>query len=243
MNDLERFEFIVPGYTPETMPLDRLMEYLGELSIILGQASEMHLIEIQKSSTKPVLVMPHAVAVNARNRVSEVRQGGGSGRRRQAYDRIRRLVSEDGGKSAILQAKEGKLLEFKKIDLGEDQVVHALRQETSVEGELIRIGGQRDYAQLLVQERSGMIVAGCTAPRELAAKIGRYLYQPLRLHGIASWQRTGTGRWEITRLQVQSFEALDDDELDDVVVKLRNVKANWPADSTEQLLSMRGGAA
>jgi hypothetical protein len=243
MSDLERFEFVVPGYTPDTMPLDRLIAYLNELIVILGQPSDLHLVDIKQSSTKPVLAMRHDVAVRARHRASEVRQGGGSQRRKQAYANIRRMVSEDGGKTAVLKAREGKLLEFPSVDIGTDQIVHAVRQQTSVEGELIRIGGRREEAQLLIQELSGNVIAGCTAPRALATELGRFLYKPIRVNGVASWHRSGEGVWEITRLQVQSFDPLEEDEIEDVLAKLRKVNVVWPADSMEQLLAMRGDAA
>ena len=107
MEDLERFAFTVPGYTPDTMPLDRLIDYLKHLAVILGEPSDLHLISIDRSSTRPVLLMRHDVATRARARVTEVRQGGGSERRRDAFHSIRKMVSEDGGKPATLQAKEG----------------------------------------------------------------------------------------------------------------------------------------
>ena len=72
MADFERFEFVLPGYTPETMPLDRLLEYLGQLAVILGNPSDLHLIKIEKSSTKPVIVMPHHAAAKARKAIRQM---------------------------------------------------------------------------------------------------------------------------------------------------------------------------
>jgi hypothetical protein len=84
VTDLEHFKFTVPGYTPETMPLDRLLEYLTQLSIVLGQPGELHLVGVEKGSTRPVIAMRHDVAVKARMRAREIAQGGGSQRRRYA---------------------------------------------------------------------------------------------------------------------------------------------------------------
>ena len=241
--DLERFEFTVPGYTPETMPLDRLIEYLSQLTVVLGEASELHLIGIEKSSTRPVLVMRHDVATRARARASEVRQGGGSARRRSAFDKIRHMVSEDGGAPASLKAPEGQILEFSKIDLGADQVVHALRQPTTVQGELIRLGGPRENAQLLIQELSGNVIAGCTAPRSVATAMAHLLYKPVSVSGVARWHRNNIGKWEIESLHVQSFEELEADDHESVVAKLQAVRAPWPDDVMEQLAAMRQDAA
>lgn len=239
MADLERFEFTVPGYTPDTMPLDRLMEYLGQLAIILGQPSDLHLVAIERSSTRPVLMMRHDVAARARTRVSEVRQGGGSVRRREAFHTIRRMVSEDGGVPAVLRAREGELLEFPGVALGADQVVHSVRQQTSLEGTLVRVGGIGDNAQLLIQDLSGVVIAGCTASRALAREMGPHIYRPLRVSGIATWHRTAAGNWEISRLHVQTFDPLEEDEHEDALTQLNAVSVVWPDDTTDQLLAMR----
>ena len=75
MKDLERFKFTLPGYTPDTMPLSRLMEYLKHLSIVLGSPDDLHLIGIERGSTRPVLAMRHDVAHRARNQRPRSRRG------------------------------------------------------------------------------------------------------------------------------------------------------------------------
>lgn len=240
---LERFKFTVPGYTPETMPLDRLMEYLNQLSIVLGSPGDLHLVAIEKSSTRPVLAMRHDVAVRARHHAREVAQGGGSQRRRDAFNTIRRMVSEDGGKPAVLRAPEGQILKFPSVDTGQDQVIHAIRQPTSLEGALVRVGGIGENAQLLIQELNGNVIAGCTASRSVAQAMAPLIYRSLRVSGIGTWHRNEEGKWAIVRLHVQSFEPLDESELEDVVAKLQAVNVEWPADSIAQLQAMRGQAA
>lgn len=64
--DFEELEFVIPAYTPETMPFDRLLRYLAEISEVMGVARDMHLIRIEPSSTKPVFKMPTPVAMQAR---------------------------------------------------------------------------------------------------------------------------------------------------------------------------------
>ena len=244
MKDLERFKFTVPGYTPETMPLDRLMEYLNHLSIVIGSPGDLHLVAIERSSTRPVLAMRHDVAVKARHHAREVSQGGGSARRREAFDTIRRLVAEDGGKPAVLKEPKGAvILKFPSVDIGQDQVIHAIRQPTSLEGALVRIGGVGENAQLLIQEMNGNVIAGCTASRSVAQAMAPLIYRSIRVSGIGTWHRNEDGKWAIVRLHVQSFEPLDESELDDVVAKLRAVNVEWPADSMAQLQAMREQAA
>lgn len=244
MADLERFKFTVPGYSPETMPLDRLMDYLNQLSIVLGNPGDLHLVGVEKGSTRPVLAMRHDVALKARHHAREVAEGGGSARRREAYTAIRRMVAQDGGKTAVLKEPRGAvILKFPSVDIGQDQIINSLRQPTSIEGTLVRLGGIGENAQLLIQELDGTVIAGCTASRAVAQEMAHLIYHAIRVSGIGSWHRTEAGKWEIARLHVQTFEPLDESELEDVVAKLRGVSVEWPADTIDQLQAMRGQAA
>jgi hypothetical protein len=244
MADLERFKFTVPGYSPETMPLDRLMEYLKELSIVLGNPGDLHLVGVEKGSTRPVLAMRHDVAAKARHNAREVAQGGGSQRRRDAFDTIRRMVAKDGGKAAVLRAPKGQvILKFPSVEIGQDQVIQYLRQHTSIEGKLMRVGGIGENAQLLVQELNGHVIAGVSASRPLAQQMAPMIYHDLKFSGIGTWHRNEEGKWQISRLHVQTFDPLDESSLEDVVEQLRAVKVKWPDDALEQLQAMREQAA
>ena len=243
MADFERFEFILPGYTPETMPLDRLLEYLSQLMVILGNPSDLHLIDIKKSSTKPVFVMPHHAAVKARKRARETWEGGGPVRAREAYRRIRRMVSDDGGKPAVLTSQSATILEFPSVDLGADQEIGSVRQPSSVTGELIRVGGETEFDQILLRDVSGAVIAGCFSTKEVAKQLAKLLHEHVRLHGIASWHRDRHGKWQMARMKVQTFEKVDDESLSDALAAVQGTVSDWPDDLTEQLLEMRGGEA
>jgi hypothetical protein len=243
MADFEHFEFVIPGYTPETMPLDRLIEYLTQLTIILGNPSDLHLVDIQKSSTKPVIVMPHHAAVKARHRARETWEGGGSIRQRGAYQRLRRMVTDDGGKPAILTSRQATILEFPSVDLGADQEISSMRQASSVTGELIRVGGDGEFDQILLKEFSGDVVAGCFATKEVAKQLAKCLHEHVRLHGIASWSRDRRGQWQISRMKVLNFETLENDSLSDALAEAQTSVSDWPDDIADKLLEMRQGAA
>lgn len=242
MADFERFEFTVPGYTPETMPLDRLIEYLSNLMVILGQPSDLHLVDIKESSTRPIILARHDVARKVRTRAREVWSGGGPARAQGAFKRVRRMVAEDGGKPAILAFRQETILEFEGDGLAEDQVIPSVRQPTTISGELVRVGGTSEYAQLLIEDFSGNVIAGCTIDKSHASELGALIYKPVRLHGIGSWSRSERGVWELTRMHVQTFEPLENEPVDEVLNEARDA-LDWPEDLHEQLLSMREDAA
>lgn len=240
MTTLQEFSFEIQAFTPETMPFDRLMDYLKDVAVLLGEASDLHLIDIRQGSTKPVFAMRPDVAARARVRVAEVRSGGGSERRRTAYDRIDRRVREDGG-TALIRAPEGAaILNFSGADTPAG-VMHGIRQPTTIEGTLVRIGGVREYSTLLVQGDDGQLIAGCSATHAVAKQLAHLLYEQVRLNGVGTWARSADGDWTLERMHVQSYEKLDERGHMDVVRELQSLNIIWPEDAVQQLAALRTG--
>ena len=61
MESEHEFQFRINAYTPTTMPLGRLVEYLGELAKILGEDHSIHLVEVDEGST----VLVHKIDAEA----------------------------------------------------------------------------------------------------------------------------------------------------------------------------------
>lgn len=238
MEDFEELEFVIPAYTPETMPLDRLLKYLEEISEVVGVAHDMHLIRIEPSSTKPVFKMPTPSARQAREKGASVQRGEGTSRQRAAYQRIRRMVEKDSGeKHASLSDQQGIILDFP--PLKEAATISGIRQATSFDGILLRTGGAGTYASLLMQDLAGETVAGFAVQRSLAKSMAHLLYEPIRVHGLGSWDRTPEGEWKLAKMLVQTFEVLEDEGLVDVVRRLQTAPVIWPPDADAQLKAER----
>lgn len=245
MDDHDELSFVIPGYTPETMPLDRLIEYLQQMAVVLGDPTNLHLVEIRKSSTSPVLHAPKAVALEARERAQRVQRGDGTRRQIDAYNRIRRMVRRDAvgalyaGRPALLKTADRIILEIPAApeDTG---VVEGLRQATTVDGELIRIGGAGEDAALQVQDLEGRTLSGFTAKRSLAKELCQLLYEPVRLSGVGIWCRDSEGVWSLTRMQVQSYERLEEEDATLTLERMRSLSVEWPEDAIERLRAERG---
>jgi hypothetical protein len=240
MDDHDELSFVIPGYIPETMPLDRLIEYLQQMAVVLGDPKNLHLVEIRKSSVSPVLRASKATALEARERARCVQRGDGTRRQNDAYNKIRRMVRRDAvgtlyaGRSAILKTADTVILEIPAApdDLG---IVDGLRQATTIDGELIRIGGSGDDAALQVQDLSGRTLSGFTANRSLAKELCQLLYEPVRLNGIGIWCRDSEGTWTLSRMQVQSYERLEEEEATLTLERMRSLAIKWPDNAIERL--------
>lgn len=245
MADFETLKFDIPAYTPETMPLDRLIEYLQQISAVLGASQDLHLIRVENGSTRPVFKLPATVAVRARENAAEVRQGGGSVEQRKAFERVRRMVRRDtrdvGTKPARLRDGRRVLLEFPVVT-GDASSPLGLTQPTSIDGALVRVGGVGEQVTLQLQKLSGETLSGFVATKSLAKQMAPRIFEPIRLHGIGVWERSSEGVWTLARMQVQSYEPLEDESLNDVVAKLRGAPVTWPDDADERLRAEREGS-
>lgn len=241
MADFEELSFVIPGYTPETIPLARLIEYLQQMSSVLGDPENIHLMAVKKGSVEPVLHAPKAVALQAKDRASRVQRGDGTRKQVDAYNRIRRMLrrdSRDIGKPALLRSEQRVLLEIPAAP-DDSGVLAGIRQASSIDGQLIRVGGAGEDAALQVQDLQGKIMSGFTAKRALAKDLAQLLWEPVRLSGIGLWERTAEGVWRLERMQVQSYERLEDEDASLVLERLRSLNVAWPADADERLRSER----
>ncbi len=233
-------EFVIPAYTPETMPLDRLLEYLEQIGAVVGAPAEMHLVRIEPSSTKPVFRVPVLSATKARDTALAIRRGDGTSKQRGAYEKIRKMVRKDGGESALLNDQRGVVLTFPAAP--EEIAILGIRQAGHFDGLLNRVGGSGDFSSIQMQELNGDVISGFSASRNLAKEMAPLLYEPLRVHGQAMWDRSAAGRWKLASMHIQSYERLGDESLEDVVKELQAAAVTWPADADERLQRDRDSA-
>lgn len=245
MADFEELSFVIPGYTPDTIPLHRLIEYLQQIAAVLGDPENIHLMEVKKGSAEPVLRAPKAVAIGARDKAKRIQRGDGTRRQVDAFNRIGKMLrrdSRDAGAPALLRSQSKVVLEIPAAPEDEGSL-NGIRQASSVDGQLIRVGGAGEIASLQVQDLQGNILSRFTAKRDLAKDLAKLLWEPVRLSGIGLWERTSEGEWRLERMQVQSFERLEDEDLSLVLERMRSLPVVWPKDSLERLRDERGASA
>lgn len=241
MADFEELSFVIPGYTPETMPLNRLIEYLQQMSVVLGDPENLHLIAVNEGSCAPMFHIPKAAALEAHDRAAKVSRGDGTKKQVDAYNRVSRMLRRDlmgASRPAILRSSKKVILEIPVApdDLG---VLTGVRQASTVDGQLIRVGGAGDDATLQVQDLDGRIMSGFTAKRTLAKELAHLMWEPVRLSGVGQWGRSEDGVWSIERMQVQSYERLEDEGLGLTLEKLRRLNVAWPVDAYDRMLAER----
>ena len=245
MSEFEKFSFVIPAYSPETMPLDRLIEYLQQISVMIGNSANLHLVEIQKSSTSPMFIVPKREALIAIENIAKFKRGDGTREQARAHIRIGRMVRRDapgGRRPATLRSTASVILEIPAApdDLG---VLTGVRQTTTFDGVLISLGGVGDSAAVRLQSLDGQVVSGFTATRSVAKDLAKLIYEPIRVGGPGVWGRTEDGVWALEKMQIQSFERIEDEPFGEMLVRLRSVEFEWPQNAIELINFQREGTA
>lgn len=240
MADFEELSFVIPGHTPETMPLNRLLEYLHEITLLLGEAENLHLVALNTSSCAPLFHTDRETALRVKANAARVERGDGTKKQVDAYNSVRRMLRRDGvwNRPALLRSQTAVVMTIEAAP--EETALSGIRQASSVDGALIKIGGASDNASIQLQDLEGKIISGFTAKRGIAKELAHHMWDPVRLFGVGQWGRSEDGKWELERMQVHSFETLEDESLSVTMGKLRAANVSWPDDAIERLLSERG---
>jgi hypothetical protein len=235
---------IADSFTPETLPMERLGEYVAALAKLLGEQRNVHFQGIEAGSAVLVAFIDPPAQPKVRERVLAVRDGGGPSEARRAFADLDDLLRKDNATGTLSDRPGGVVIPFPGRNRPEPLVYGPFREDGTIDGQLIRVGGRDETVP--VHLRDGAIIhTGLVCTPEVARRIAPYLYGPtLRVHGTGTWVRNGAGMWELLRFRISDFEILDDAPLLTVVGNLRKVKgSDWSAvpDPVRALLAERHG--
>ena len=250
MGKMKRYRFTIDAYTPSTMPMARLAEYMADLATMLGELAAVHFIELEEGSTVLVHAVDHEAEPKVEARLKAVRDRSGPPDAMTAYQRINKKLREDNGVGVLTETlsdtpapQTAEILRFPGRETVEPVAFGAFNQLGSLDGVPIVVGGQKDPVPVHLEAEGE--VHNCLAPRTLAREIAKYLFTSyLRVHGLGRWRRDEDGRWVLEKFRIDSYEELKDQPLSEVVRALRNVKGNeWEtmSDPWGELAQIRDG--
>ncbi len=214
------------GFTAETMPLDRLAEYLKHLAAMLGEPQHLHLIKMESASANAVLRVDAVMVEHVRQRGGELRRGIAPREAMDSYRAINAMLQEDKG-TATLYDGDAEIIPFPGVGAEQPIVVPSVQQQGHLDGQLIKVGGEKAWVPVQLVPLGDARITGCYAKKDLAKKMGSHLFEPVRLYGRGKWNRNEQGQWEIDRFWIDHFDTLSAEPLPVVVAALRGVKTDW----------------
>ena len=236
------YRFIIDAYSPDTLPMARLAEYMGELARLLGRVDQVHFVRLEEGSTVLVQRVEPEAAPDVTGRLHALRQDDPPEDAAKAFTALNRYLADDNA-TGILQENDGaEVIRFPGREEPAPLTFGAFNQTGVLDGILIRIGGRDDTVPAHL--RDGDTIHLCNATREMARRLAVHLYgPPLRVHGDGRWERDADGCWVMKRFNIKSFDELDDTPLGEVAQRLRDVEGSgWKEieDPTAELRHLRG---
>ncbi len=241
MDTFTTFDFRIDAWSPETLPMARLAEYVACLAKLMGSEAHVHLLKVRKGSAVPEIAVALTAELKVRQRLSLVNTTDAPDDIKSNWSKVNTLLREDNA-SAVLRVKRGAtILEFpgRKTPLSEEVVVH---EQGELDGVVIRVGGKDSTVPVWLQGEGGEKLE-CNATREFAKQLAKYLFEaPVRVAGNAKWRRTRERVWELAVFDIKSFEPLEQTPLNELVTQLRAIDTDWSSldDPQAELRRLRG---
>jgi hypothetical protein len=229
-------------FTPETLPMVRLADYLSELASILGQTEHVHFVRLESGSTQVVANVEWEAAPKVRERVRAVkfREPAAPAEAVKAFENIDCSLAQDNAVGVLIEPGGKKVLEFPGRKRYEALVYGPVRQPGTLDGVPIVIGGEKDPVPVHLED--GDRTHNCYARRSVARALAAHLFTTtIRVTGYGTWKRDEHGTWVMERFLIEDFKPLDEAPLSEVVSRLRKIPGDWPQDAFGALDEVRFG--
>ena len=244
MLETREYTFRIDAFSPDTIPMSRLAEYMSELADLLGEGASVHFSRLEEGSTKLVHRIEVEVIPKVEQRVLRARRGEGPEDAIRAIRNINKKLKEDNGSGILSENAGAEIIQFPGRNAVEEKAFGYISEEGSLDGEVIRVGGTKDTVYVHLQS-SGKLYT-CQASRGIAKSIAHHLYGgDIRVFGLGRWERTEAGLWVLERFIIQRFEPLDSRPLTEIVHELQSVQGgDWAtvADPWAELDAIRNGS-
>jgi hypothetical protein len=217
------FYFWIDAFTPATIPMARLAEYMAELATLLGEPASVHFVKLKRGSTGIVHKIQSEAVPKVRERARAVWRGEAPRDALRAYENVNKMLRDDNGTGALKESTDAVIIPFPGIKSAEEKF-SAIRERGTIDGEIIRVGGPHKWVPILIQTE-GEAFSGCWADRVVAKQLAQRIFEQVRLHGTGKWDRTAEGKWILKEFVIERFDPLSEEPLSEALGRIRAIRA------------------
>ena len=236
------YRFEIDAFTPETIPLARLSQYLADVARMMGQEASVHLSRVAKGSTVPVISVDWEAEPKVRERLHAVKVNEGPAEARRAYKEINKRLVEDNANGVLIDPASTKVIRFPGRDGANQPQFGPISQSGVFQGTPIKIGGENDPVPIHLEDGDEKHIV--SASRRIAKQLSPHLFTSvIRVEGTGRWQRNRMGDWEMLSFIVAGFDVLHEGDFRSNVEALRAIPAAWKdsVDPLADLIALRTG--
>src|SRR5277367_1289704 len=140
---MAEFRFKIDArYSPETIPMHRLAEYMADIAVILGEQENVHFVALEDGSVGLVSNIEDRAVEKARERAESTRRGHGPPEAISAARNINRRLTQDRGTGTLVEGPKESPKELIRF-LGEQPPsIKAFSEQGSLDGIVVLVGGK-----------------------------------------------------------------------------------------------------
>lgn len=216
------YEFKISAYSPDTIPMSRLAEYMGALADLLGEKERVHFDRLKTGSTVLAAKVEEVARPKVKKHLSETRSAEQSDGRYKTVVRLNSMLRDDNAEGSLTSGP-AEIIRFPGRNLDIPEEIGPIPKHTEVCGILVRIGGKDRTVHAHVLDADGRDWA-CVLDRDLARRLAPYLFgSPVLLSGEGRWKRTTEGKWDLVSFRAKEFLPVKEKTLRESVAAIRSV--------------------
>jgi hypothetical protein len=220
------YRFEIDAFTPLSIPMSRLAEYVSGLAKVFGNNNSVHLLKIDEGSIVPVVLVEWEADPKVRDRIRAIKSYEAPDEAQQAAKDIDRMLLQDNARGALLDPAGAKILRFSGRDNAKKMEFGPVSLAGVFQGVPIKVGGENDPVPVHLEDGKEKHIV--QAHRSLAKDIAHHLFTSVvRVEGTGRWIRHTDGEWEMLSFLATSFKLIEDADIRKNISELRNVPGEW----------------
>lgn len=222
--DPVEYVFRIDAFTPDTLPMARLADYLAVLAKLLGHAEHTHFVRVEEGSAKLVHRVDPVDVPKVETRLNGVRLGDAPKDALAARVALDDMLANDNAEGELTEVATGRIvIPFEGRNRPKRLAFPPFREDTSIEGQVVNIGGRDSTAHATLQD-GDTYHANVSMSRDVARELAPLLYGvPVRLFGNGRFERQADGVWKMLDFKVDRYEKLDDRSIGEALAAARDL--------------------
>lgn len=217
--DLGAYSLHLVVFTPSTIPMARLSEYMAAFATLLGHKEHVHFERLAEGSTVIVCRVDLVAQAKVARRIEQVRFGTPPREAVGAWKEIDERLAADNATGHI-QCGGATVIQFPGRSRPPETSLGPIFESGILDGEVIQIGGRDGTVHIPI--RGGGEILRCQSDKPMARRLAHYIFgPPVRLRGEGTWSRDQAGGWKLHKFVIQGFESLDETPVRDLFERLR----------------------
>ncbi len=236
------YQLKIGAFKPDTIPMQRLSEYMSDLAKLLGEPNSVHFVELEEGSTVLNARVESEAIPKISDRLASINHGETPDDLRKAFDTLDKRLASDNATGSLkayfgTEQAGAVVLEFPGCERPQPIDYGVIKERGTLDGIPVSITG-RDMSKHAQLVDGRTVHTGIDMSEELAIKImdEQCVYRKvIRLHGMGKWHRSEEGEWKLNGFKADHFEILESTPLRETLLQLRSIPDSGWSDIEDPL--------